>query len=100
MIKRLDRVKLTARAAAVFNNNKRPSMFDWTARRGVVERVTANKANVVVLWDGRKSMDVVPIRSVELEPELGLPQTEHRLWTETTYSFGFRCFGLSPYAVW
>jgi len=78
MIKRLDRVKLTARAAAVFNN-KRPSMSDWTARRGVVERVTANKANVVVLWDGRKSMDVVPIRSVELEPELGLPQTEHRL---------------------
>ena len=52
-------------------------MFDWTARRGVVERVTANKANVVVLWDGRKSMDVVPIRTVELEPELGLPQTEH-----------------------
>jgi len=48
MIKRLDRVKLTARAAAVFNNNKRPSMFDWTARRGVVERVTANKANAVV----------------------------------------------------
>jgi len=59
------------------NNNKRPSMFDWTARRGVVERITANKANAVVLWDGRKSMDVVPIRSVELEPELGLPQTEH-----------------------
>ena len=52
-------------------------MSDWTARRGVVERVTANKANAVVLWDGRKSMDVVPIRSVELEPELGLPPTEH-----------------------
>ena len=69
MIKRLDRVKLTARDAAVFNN-KRPSMSDWTARRGVVERVTANKANVVVLWDGRKSMDVVPICSVEFEPEL------------------------------
>jgi len=100
MIKRLDRVKLTARAAAAFNNNKRPSMFDWTARRGVVERITANKANAVVLWDGRKSMDVVPIRSVELEPELGLPPTEHWLWTGTTYSFGFRCFGLSPYAVW
>ena len=77
MIKRLDRVKLTARAAAVFNN-KRPSMSDWTARRGVVERVTANKANAVVLWDGRKSMDVVPIRSVELEPGAGLLQTEHR----------------------
>jgi hypothetical protein len=78
MIKRLDRVKLTARAAAAFNNNKRPSMFDWTARRGVVERITANKANAVVLWDGRKSMDVVPIRSIELEPEVGSPQTEHR----------------------
>jgi hypothetical protein len=78
MIKRLDRVKLTARAAAVFNN-KRPSMFDWTARRGVVERVTANKANAVVLWDGRTWLDVVPIRCVELEPELRLPQTEHRL---------------------
>ena len=54
-------------------------MFDWTARRGVVERITTNKVNVVVLWDGRKSTEVVPIRSVELEPELGLPQTEHRL---------------------
>ena len=79
MIKRADRVNLTARSAAVVNNNKRPSMCDWTARRGVAERVTTNKANVVVLWDGRKSTEVVPIRSVELEPELGLPQTEHRL---------------------
>ena len=79
MIKRGDMVKLTARAAAAFNNNKRPSKFDWTARRGVVERITTNKVNVVVLWDGRKSMEVVPIRSVELKPELGLPQTEHRL---------------------
>jgi hypothetical protein len=79
MIKRGDRVKLTARAAAVFNNNKRPNMFDWTARRGVVERITTNKANAVVLWEGRKSTEVVPIRSVELEPGLGLPQTEHRL---------------------
>jgi hypothetical protein len=79
VIKRLDRVRLTARAAAVFNKNKRASMFDWTARRGVVERVTANKANGVVLWDGRTSLDVVLIRCIEFEPELGLPQTEHRL---------------------
>ena len=79
MIKRGDRVKLTSRAAAAFNNNKRPSVFDWTARRGVVVRVTTNKANAIVMWDGRKSKDVVPIRCVELEPELGLPQTEHRL---------------------
>ena len=78
-IKRGDRIKLTSRAAAAFNNNMRPGQLDWTDRRGVVERVTANKANVVVLWDGRTSLDVVPIRCVELEPELRRPQTEHRL---------------------
>ena len=72
MIKRGDRVKLTARAAAAFNNNMRPGQFDWTDRCGVVERITANKANVIVLWDGRKSVDDVPIRSIELElAELG-----------------------------
>ena len=78
MFKGGDRVKLTARAAAAFNNNKRPSMFDWTARRGVVERITTNKVNAVVLWDGRKSTEVVPIRSLELE-ELEFPQTGNRL---------------------
>jgi hypothetical protein len=70
MIKRGDRVKLTARAAAF--NNRCPGKFDWTDRRGVVERITANKANAIVLWDGRKSVDDLPIRSIELEPaELG-----------------------------
>ena len=64
MIKRGDRVKLTARAAAAFNNNTRPSMFDWTARRGVVERITTNRANAIVLSDGRRSTEVVPIRSL------------------------------------
>jgi hypothetical protein len=34
----------------------------------VVERITTNKANAVVLCDGRKSVDDVPIRSIELEP--------------------------------
>ena len=57
MRSRGDRVKLTARAAAAFNNNKRTSMFDWTDRRGVVERITTNKASAIVLWDGRKSPD-------------------------------------------
>ncbi|WOH53845.1 hypothetical protein [Bradyrhizobium sp. sBnM-33] len=72
MIKRGDRVKITARVAAAFNNNKRPGQFDWTDRRGVVERITANKATPIVVWDGRKSPDDVPIRSIELEPaELG-----------------------------
>jgi hypothetical protein len=63
MIKRGDRIKLTARAAATFNNNKRRSKFDWTDWRGMVERITANKASAIVLWDGRKSVDDVPIRS-------------------------------------
>jgi hypothetical protein len=68
MIKRGDRVKLTAVAAA-FNNSKR---IDWTDRRGVVERITNSKAAAMVLWDGRKSLDGVPIRSIELElAELG-----------------------------
>ena len=70
MIKRRDRVKLTARAAAAFNKNKHK--FDWTDRRGVVERISANKATAIVLWDGRKSQDYLPIRGIELEPaELG-----------------------------
>jgi hypothetical protein len=70
MIKRRERVRLTARAAAAFNNNKHK--FVWTDRRGVVERITANKATAIVLWDGRKSQDYLPIRSIELEPaELG-----------------------------
>ena len=68
MIKRGDRVKLTARVAAAFSNSKRARKFDWTGRRGVVERITTNKAAAMVLWDGRKSADDVPIRSIELEP--------------------------------
>ena len=71
MVKRGDRVRLTARAAAAFNNNRRPGKIDWTDRCGVVERVTANKANVIVRWDGRKSPDDVPIRSIEIEAGLG-----------------------------
>ena len=62
MINRGDRVKLIAR--------KRPSKL--TDRRGVVERITNSKAAAMVLWDGRKSLDGVPIRSIELElAELG-----------------------------
>jgi 3-deoxy-D-arabino-heptulosonate 7-phosphate (DAHP) synthase len=64
MIKRGDRVKLTARAAAAFNNKHK---FVWTDPRGVVERITANKATAIVLRDGRKSQDNLPIRSIELE---------------------------------
>ena len=69
MIERGDRVKLTTRVAAAFNKNKRPDKFDWADRRGVVERITANKAAARVLWDSRKSADDgLPIRSIKLEP--------------------------------
>jgi hypothetical protein len=66
MIKRGDRVKLIARVAAAFNNNKRPGKFDWRIRRGVVERISANRANASVRWDDRKSPDDVPINGLEL----------------------------------
>ena len=79
MVKRGDRVRLAASAAAAFNNNRRPGKLDWTDRCGVVERVTANKANVIVRWDGRRSPDDLPIRSVEPEVGLGqLPVTAQR----------------------
>jgi len=45
-MKRGDRVKVTARVAAAFNNKqKRPGKLDWISRRGVVERITNNKTN-------------------------------------------------------
>ena len=73
MIRRGDKVKLIAR--------KRPSKL--TARRGVVERITANKANAVVLWDGRMSTEYVPIRSIESEPA---EKDGRLLWTVTELS--------------
>jgi hypothetical protein len=65
MIKRGDQVKLTARVAAAFNKHKRPGKFDWTDRRGVIERISANKVSAFVLWDGRKSPDELPINGIE-----------------------------------
>ena len=67
MIKRGDKVRLTARAAAAFNNKRRGESI-WTGRRGVVLRITTNKANAVVLWDGRMSREYLPIRAIETEP--------------------------------
>jgi hypothetical protein len=77
MIKRGDRVKLTARAAAAFNNNKRPSMFNWTARRGVVERITTNKAKrmgeyvyaTALAWDERTRYGRDEMRRMQAEHE-------------------------------
>ena len=71
MIKQGDRVKLTARAATAFSK-RRGGKSVWAGRRGVVLRITTNKTDAVVLWDGRMSTEYVPIRSIESEPaELG-----------------------------
>ncbi len=67
MIKRGEKVRLTARAAAAFNNKRRHRSI-WTGRRGVVLRITKNKADAVVLWDGRISREYVPIHAIEAEP--------------------------------
>jgi hypothetical protein len=68
MIKRGDRVKLTAHAEAALNSGRGVKSI-WTDRRGVVLRVAANKANAVVLWDGRTSTERMPIRALETEPD-------------------------------
>ena len=60
--------KVTAQAEAALNSGRGVKSI-WTDRRGVILRVTANKANAVVLWDGRKSTECMPIRALETEPE-------------------------------
>ena len=74
MIKQGDRVKLTARAAATFDN-RRGGKSVWTDRRGVVLRIATNKANAVVLWDGRMSMEYLPIRAIEFAASLASIRT-------------------------
>ena len=69
LIKQGDKVKLTARAAATFNS-RRGGKSVWTDRRGVVLRIATNKANAVVLWDGRMSMEYLPIRAIEFAASL------------------------------
>ena len=74
LIKQGDRVKLTARAAATFDN-RRGGKSVWTDRRGVVLRITTNKANAVVLWDGRMSREYLPIRAIEFAASLASIRT-------------------------
>ena len=68
MIKRRDRVKLTDRAAKGWNNSLHPGRFDWRDRRGVVQHIAKNKQDALVIWDGRCSLDPVPMASLESEP--------------------------------
>jgi len=64
-------VKLTARVAAACNNNKRPGQLDWKDRRGVIERISANKVNALVIWEGRKTPDEVPLTGIDLDWIIG-----------------------------
>ena len=68
MIKRGGPSKAHRARRSRVQQQQRPGKFDWVDRRGVVARITANKAAAIVLWDGRKSADDVPIRSIELGP--------------------------------
>jgi hypothetical protein len=55
-----DRITLTKRGAASLNNNMHPGRVDWRGRRGVIGRISRSEA--FVLWDGRRSLDPVPLR--------------------------------------
>ena len=71
LIKQGNRVKLTARAASLAAFGKRRGGKSvWTGRLGVVLRITANKTDAVVLWDGRMSRDYLPIGAIEFSASL------------------------------
>jgi hypothetical protein len=68
-----DRVKLTdAAASRLMNAYYRRCVVDWRKRRGTLHHVRLNKVEAVVFWDGRSSMEVVPIKYLELE-KIGEP---------------------------
>ena len=64
MIKPGDRIRLTDYAAKAFNKNMRPGLVDWCKRRGVVQRITYSGKDVVVRWDGLKTLSTLPIKAV------------------------------------
>jgi hypothetical protein len=55
-----DRVTLNKRAAVSLNNNMHPGRIDWRGRCGVIGRISRHGA--FVLWDGRRSLDPIPLR--------------------------------------
>jgi hypothetical protein len=57
-----DRVKLTDRFAKVLLRGPKVKI-DWLARRGVVRR--CNEFDVYVAWDGRNTLDSIPVKAVE-----------------------------------
>jgi hypothetical protein len=67
MLKRGDRVIMKDDAADRMNRNFH--RFDWRNRRGVLHHISRNKQAAVVFWDGRSSVDLVPVKFVEAEHE-------------------------------
>jgi len=63
-----DRVKLTDRYADALNRSLKAKL-DWRIRRGVVWRCSAS--DVYITWDGRATLDSIPIKGVEIcmEPQ-------------------------------
>jgi hypothetical protein len=55
-------VRMTDRYAAVLCRSRR-NKVDWRARRGVVN--WANPNQVAITWEGRTSVDVLPLRAIE-----------------------------------
>jgi hypothetical protein len=57
------RVKLTDRYAQALCKAKK-NKIDWLTRRGVVG--WCGKDAVAIAWPGRQSLDMIPIKAVEL----------------------------------
>lgn len=58
-----DLVRLTEKYAGTLLRGHRRKKIDWRSRRGVVERCSSSE--VYVAWEGRRSLDAIPIRGVE-----------------------------------
>jgi hypothetical protein len=56
-----ERVKLTERGVRLV---RRQAKIDWPNRRGTVRHITKH-SEAHVLWDGRKSTDVLPVVILE-----------------------------------
>lgn len=59
-----DRVKLTERMAVAFQKRHRGAI-DWQKREGAVARITRNKCDIHVRWDGRASIEQLPPKALQ-----------------------------------
>jgi len=60
-LKKGDRVQLILNVAQTFERNRR-SGVSWVNRKGTVDRTY--RGLVTVRWDGRQSIDLLPIKAV------------------------------------